>query len=150
MWPLSQIKPCTNVAHFTRNILPMKRGTDVALIPQKPYINVDPILKKPCTTVSHITRNIVPLKLCTNVVPIPQNTLPIWPISTKTLHQWGPYPKNSIPMSPLSPKPSTNVAPVPKNLAPMCLIPKTLYTESLYQSFTLPLLFIFSLIIDVI
>ena len=145
------------MVHIARNIVPMKRGTNVAPIPKNPIpiwplfpkiytnvapvskspipmwslspktlyqcgpypqknlyhfglchnthcTNVNPILKKPCTTVAHITRNIVPIKLCINVAPIPKNTLPIWPLSTKTLYQCGSYPKNPLSMWSLSPK----------------------------------------------
>ena len=124
MWPLSQIKPNTNVAPITRKIVPMKLCTSVTPIPikplpmwsylQKPNTNVDPIPKKPCTTVIHITRKIVPLKLCTDVVPIPQNPLPIWPLYTKPSTNMAPIYKNPPPMWPLSPKALHQCALYPK------------------------------------
>ena len=175
IWPLFP-KIYTNVAPVSKSPIPMWSLSPKTLYQCGPYpqknlyhfglchnthcTNVNPILKKSCTTVAHITRNIVPIKLCINVAPIPKNTLPIWPLSTKTLYQCGSYPKNPISRCPYPQKPSTNVAFVPKNpplmwpLSPktlyQCAYPKTLYSESLYQSFTLPLLFIFSFIIDVI
>ena len=161
MWPLSQIKPYTNVAPITNKTLykcgpyhkknctnetlhqcdpyPHKAFTNVILSPktqyqcgphpQKTLYHCDPYHKKNCTIETLHRCGPYPPKPFTNMALI-----------YKTLYQYGPYLQ----------KPSTDVAPVPKNLAPMCPIPKTLYTESLYQSFTFPLLFIFSLITDVI